>query len=441
MGDVQGSDSWDYNKRLNVVPPCDVLVAGGGIAGAMAAIAAARAGADTVLVEGCGFLGGTPVINAGQHYCFSGDSAGQGEIFDELVSELESLGATVPYQPWLPLGILEFDHATWDYRDASVGRYFDATVFPLVLQEMVLREEKLRVMLHTRVVDAVVKKRAIRAVIIHNISGLQAIQPRVVVDCTGDANIAAAAGFPCVTDDTPIPMSLRISLRDVGEQVTPVLPSWGVDYQSDAEMPMVALTIDKDRLADFRAKVVGYNPVDSTALTEAELSSRRKVLSIVHYLQTHGYPTLKLDSVSQQLGIRIGRRIAGEYTLTVEDVRKGAQFHDAVARGTANLTDMNLMDGSTEKQTHGELAVEVAPAYQIPYRSLIPQGSRNLLAAGRCMSADSWALSSARMMPTCAMMGQAAGLAAAWSAKGDGPVAAIDVSALQAELKAKGAKF
>jgi hypothetical protein len=102
---------------------------------------------------------------------------------------------------------------------------------------------------------------------------------------------------------------------------------------------------------------------------------------------------------------------------------------------------MNLMDGSTEKQTHGELAVEVAPAYQIPYRSLIPQGSRNLLAAGRCMSADSWALSSARMMPTCAMMGQAAGLAAAWSAKGDGPVAAIDVSALQAELKAKGAKF
>ena len=439
---MKGSDLWwEFSKRLNVVPPCDVLVAGGGIAGAMAAIMAARAGADTVLVEGYGSLGGTPVINAGQHYCFCGDSAGQGEIFDELVAELESLGATVPYEPWLPYGILEFDHDNWDYRDASVARYLNASMFPLVLQEMVLREEKLRVMLHTRVVDAVVKRGEIRAVVLYNISGLQAIQPRAVVDCTGDANVAAAAGFPCISDGSPIPMSLRISMRDVGEQVTPVLPSWGQDYEGDAEMPMVALTIDKDRLADFRSKVIGYDPVDADALTEAELSARRKVLNIVRYLQTHGYPTHTLDSISTQLGTRIGRRIAGEYTLTVDDVRSGAQFDDAIARGTANLTDMNLMDGSTEKQTHGELAVEVVPAYQIPYRSLIPQGSRNLLAAGRCMSADRWALSSARMMPTCAMMGQAAGLAAAWSAMGEGLVAEIDVAALQAELKVKRAEF
>ena len=158
-------------------------------------------------------------------------------------------------------------------------------------------------------------------------------------------------------------------------------------------------------------------------------------------LQTHGYPTHKLDSVSTQLGIRIGRRIVGEYTLTVDDVRSGAQFGDAVAQGTANLTDMNLMDGSTEKQTHGELAVEVVPAYQIPYRSLVPRGSRNLLVAGRCMSADSWALSSARMMPTCAMMGQAAGIAAAWSAQGRHPVTQVDIAALQGELGAKGAEF
>jgi hypothetical protein len=201
------------------------------------------------------------------------------------------------------------------------------------------------------------------------------------------------------------------------------------------------LTIDKDRVADFRTKVVGHNPVDSAALTAAELYSRQKVLSIVHYLQTHGYPTHKLDSVSPKLGIRIGRRIAGEYTLTVQDVRTGAKFHDAIARGTANLTDMNLMDGSTDQQRHSELAVEVVPAYQIPYRCLVPRGSHNLLVAGRCMSADSWALSSARMMPTCAMMGQAAGLAAAWSADGDASITTIDVNALQAELRAKGAKF
>jgi hypothetical protein len=441
MGEHRGNDTLSYTKRLKLLPSCDVLVAGGGIAGAIAAIAAARAGANTVLIEGYGILGGTPVINAGQHYCFSGDSGGQGEVFDELVSQLESLNATVPYEAWLPDSILEFDHETWDYRDASVGRYFDATVFPLVLQEMTLREKNLRLMLHTHVVDAVVEKRKIAAVIIHNRSGLQAVQPQTVVDCTGDANLAAGAGFPCTTDETPIPMSLCISLRDVGEQVTPVLPAWGVAYESPADLPMVALTIEKDRLADFRSKVIGYDPVDADAFTQAELSSRRKVLSIVHYLQTHGYPTHKLDSISAQLGIRIGRRIVGEYTLSVDDVRSGAQFDDAVARGTANLTDMNLMDGSTDKQTHGELAVEVVPAYQIPYRSLVPRGSSNLLVAGRCMSADSWALSSARMMPTCAMMGQAAGIAAAWSAKGGHPAEQVDVAALQSVLRAKGAEF
>lgn len=441
MGNVQGGHTYKYTKQLKVVPPCDVLVAGGGIAGAVTAIAAARAGATTLLIEGYGFLGGTPAVNAGQHYCFCGDSAGQGEIFDELVSELESVGATVPYESWLPHGILEFDHDNWDYRDASVGRYFDATVFPLVLQEMTLREKNLQLMLHTHMVDAVVEHRKIVAVIIHNKSGLQAVLPQSVVDCTGDANLAAAAGFSCTTDDTPVPMSLCISLRDVGKPVTPVLPAWGVAYESHADLPMVALTIEKDRLADFRSKVIGYDPVDAGALSKAELSSRRKVLRIVHDLQTHGYPTHKLDSVSTQLGIRIGRRIVGEYTLTVDDVRSGAQFGDAVAQGTANLTDMNLMDGSTEKQTHGELAVEVVPAYQIPYRSLVPRGSRNLLVAGRCMSADSWALSSARMMPTCAMMGQAAGIAAAWSAQGRHPVTQVDIAALQGELGAKGAEF
>ena len=77
-------------------------------------------------------------------------------------------------------------------------------------------------------------------------------------------------------------MSLCISLRDVGEPVTPVLPAWGVAYESHADIPMVALTIEKDRLADFRSKVIGYDPVDAGALSKAELSSRRKVLRIVH---------------------------------------------------------------------------------------------------------------------------------------------------------------
>jgi hypothetical protein len=161
----------------------------------------------------------------------------------------------------------------------------------------------------------------------------------------------------------------------------------------------------------------------------------------VHFLQTHGYENHRLDSISTQIGVRIGRRIVGEYTLSEDDTRRGARFKDGIARGTCNLSDRSLMDGSTDRQTHDELDVVVVPAYQIPYRSLIPRAGWNILVAGRCLSADYRALSSARMMPACAMMGQAAGAAAARSATTGRAVMDVDIPALQAELRAAGAEF
>jgi ribulose 1,5-bisphosphate synthetase/thiazole synthase len=435
-------ENLEFTKQLKLAPSCDVLVAGGGIAGTMAALAAARRGAQVVLLERYGFLGGMPVANAGPHYCFCGDTAGQGEIFDELVARLQELGAIVPYEPWDPEAILNFSHDHWDY---SVARYFDTTMYQLALQEMVLQEKGIRLLLHSRVVDVVADDGQVTALVFHNPSGLQAIQPLVVVDCTGDANLASAAGFPCTSgrdsDGMPLPMSLRLSLRDTGKPVEPVLPSWGKEYQQATEMPMVALTLDEDRLADFRLKVVGHDPADGDGITQAEVGSRRAVPSIVHFLQTHGYPDYKLEGISTQIGVRIGRRIVGEYTLSEEDTRKGASFRDGVARGTCNLSDMNLMDGSSNRQTHGELDVVVVPAYQIPYRSLVPRGGKNMLMAGRCLSADHRALSSARMMPACAMMGQAAGAAAARCANTGQLVMDVDIPSLQVELRARGAVF
>jgi len=434
--------SREYTVRAHDLPAPDVLVAGAGIAGCMAAIAAARAGARVLLVEAYGFVGGVPTITAGQHICFCGDSAGQGEIFDELVGELEQLDAIVPYLPWKAEDILTFSHEEWDY---GIARYFDATVFGLVLGEMVDREPGLEVLLHTRVVDVTAHDGRINEVLLHNKSGLHAVQPAVVIDCTGDADLCAAAGFPCISgresDGLPIPGALFITLRDIGEPVTPRLPAWGARYENAEEMPMVALTLSRERRADFRAKIAGHDMTEAAGLTRAELDSRRSVLSAVQYLQTHGYPTWKLDSVSPQVGIRIGRRIAGEYTLTADDTRRGATFDDGIGRGTCNLSDKSLMDGSSDRQTHAELDVEVVPPYQIPYRSLVPRGSKNVLVAGRCMSADSWALSSARMMPACAMMGQAAGIAAAWSAAAGGNVMQIDMGRLQKTLRARGARF
>ena len=435
-------EKFEFTKQIGLASPCDVLVVGGGIAGAMAALAAARRGAQVLLLERYGFLGGTPVANAGPHYCFCGDTAGQGQLFDELVAGLEELGAIVPYEPWDPGAILRFSHDDWDY---SAARYFDNTMYQLALQELVLREKGIKLLLHSRVIDGVMDDGQVTAVVFHNPSGLQAIQPQVVVDCTGDANLASTAGFPCTSgrdsDGMPLPMSLRLSLRDTGQPVAAVLPSWSERFEQTTDMPMVSLTLDQERIADFRVKVVGHDPASGEGITEAEATSRRGVPGIVHFLQTHGYPNHKLEGISAQIGVRIGRRIVGEYTLSEEDVRGGAPFKDGIARGTCNLSDRSLMDGSTNKQTHDELDVVVVPAYQIPYRSLVPRGGKNILVAGRCFSADHRALSSARMMPACAMMGQAAGAAAARSADTGRVVMDVDIPALQAELKAAGADF
>jgi len=432
----------EFTKRLRTLPPCDVLVAGGGIAGCMSAIAAARAGADALLVEGYGFLGGTPIIYGGSDFCFCGDTAAQGGAFDELVAELERLGATVPYEKWDPEAILRFDHAKWDL---SVARYFDANAFQIALQEMVRREANLRLLLHTRAVDAVVEDGKIVAAVIHNKSGLQAVRPRVVIDCTGDADLAAAAGFPCVRgregDGAPLPLSLRVTLRDIGKEVASVLPSWAGECGGGAALPVADLVLNKDRLVNLKASITGFDPVDGDGLTGAEVASRRAIPGIVHRLQTHGYPTCKLDSLATHVGIRMGRRIVGEYVLTVDDLRKGRRFDDAIARGSANLGGFASRDDSSASEERDGAALEVVPAYQIPYRSLIPKGGRGILVAGRCISADSRALSSARMVPTCAMTGQAAGLAAAWCAQSGSSVAEVDVAALQKELRARGAEF
>jgi len=432
----------EYTVKARELPAPDVLVAGGGIAGCMAAIAAARAGAQVLLVEACGSVGGVTTFTAGQHICFCGDSAGQGQIFDELVAELEQLDAIVPYQPWRAEDILTFSHEEWDY---GIARYFDATVFGLVLGEMVNREPKLDILFHTRVIDVAAQDGRIEDALLHNASGLHLVRPAVVIDCTGDANLCDMAGFPCIagreSDGMPIPGALFVTLRDIGEPVAPRLPSWGVEYENAEDMPMVALTLSRERRADFRVKVAGHDTTTAAGLTRAELESRRTVLSAVHHLQKHDYPTWKLDSVSPQVGTRIGRRIAGEYMLTADDARRGATFEDGIGRGTCNLSDKSLMDGSTDRQTHAELDVEIVPPYQIPYRSLVPKENKNVLVAGRCMSADSWALSSARMMPACAMMGQAAGIAAAWSAAAGKSVMEVDMGRLQETLRARGARF
>lgn len=181
--------------------------------------------------------------------------------------------------------------------------------------------------------------------------------------------------------------------------------------------------------------MVGYDATDPWDLSAAEIEAARKTISQLHFLNQQRLPGYILDHFPQQVGIREGRRIVGMDRLTEEDVREGARCDDAVARGTFYI---DFHDPTSDRAGY---AVErfQGPPYDISYGCLVPQGSQNLIAAGRCLSSDQVANSSARVMTSCAMMGQAAGIAAARAADGGTPIAQIDVAALRAALVERGA--
>jgi hypothetical protein len=164
--------------------------------------------------------------------------------------------------------------------------------------------------------------------------------------------------------------------------------------------------------------------------------------SMIHYVQRHpmgkhDLSTYKFDYISPRIGIREGRRAIGEYVLTADDLRAGRTFDDGVALGVFYL---DCMDPATDKRVYQiNWEERHVPPYQIPFRALVPRGSRNLLVAGRCLSADQLALSSARVMTTASMLGQAAGIAAAWAAGSGRPVGETPPAALRRELVKRGA--
>jgi len=425
---------YTFTRTLTELDPVDVLVAGGGMAGFSAAVAAARQGARVMLVEQHSDLGGTATIGGTAAFC--GETTGQGQVFDAVVRELERLEAIADYRPYAE-------------REA---RPFDHEVLKVVLQEQALAAG-VDLWVHTRVADVDSRDGRIEAVILHSKSGLQAIRPSVVVDATGDGDIVHQAGFPTSkgreSDGAQLPMSLNFFMRDAGRTVqqdlpaAPTAPGGALKvYDSPDDLPMLSVWPQGDGKVGLKLKVIGHDSTDGKSLTEAEVHARRLMWSMIHYVQRHpmGRHDLshyKFDYLSPRIGIREGRRAIGEYVLSGEDVRAGRTFDDGIALGVFYL---DCMDPATDKRVY-QIPWEERhiPPYHVPFRSLVPQGATNLLVAGRCFSADQLALSSARVMTTASMMGQASGIAAAWASGARRPVGETSTQSLVRELKNRGA--
>lgn len=430
-----------YTRSFDITLRPDVLVCGGGLAGIGAAVAAARAGASALLVERMGFAGGffTAVIGS----AFDG--------FIDLRTGRPAVGGVV-FEMLDRLGVLQGRDPlsvqfTYNGEISSLAEAPDAVV-PRTEPERfkkaaddILTDAGVQILFHTQVADAVVRDGRIEAVIVSNKDGLVAIAPKVVVDATGDADVAAWAGAPFEVNDPIQPMSLHFRVIDVHAPADMALRERCTRLFQQANRdgllqnfggPWPARFMDHDLY--FNTIRVPGNMTSPEDWTRAEIQGRRDAWTMFHLLKDHlpEFGNSYLIATGPTAGARESRRIVGEAVLTEDDVWSGRRQPDVVVLGAGKLD----RHGNSPATQHDEHHV---PPYDIAYRTLIPKGVDNLLVAGRCHSATSAALASSRLTATAMGMGQAAGVAAALAVRGEASVRAVSVTELQDRLVMLGA--
>ncbi len=449
-------------REIPIIAEADVIVCGGGPGGFSAAVAAARHGAKVILIERHGFLGG--LATAGLVAPILGHIASESHtpivagLLREITERMHALGCAPTYEESLQ---------EWGIR-------FDAEALKLVLDEL-CAEAGVQVRLHTYVSDVIKQGGEIRAVVVENKSGRQAILGRIFVDSTGDADVATRAGAPTTHgrafDGRGESMGGFFHLAGY-EPVSPERAQ-AIQEQLLHEMEdgrfhfynvgfLNANTQHKDHASPNMARFSGDS--DSAAdMTRGEQAVRRDVWELVRYLRANvaGFEDAYIQQTGPQVGPRESRQVVGPYALTGDDVHLGHKQPDAIARGSwwidihcplGNTYPVHLCTVECPKgvecpfwaaehermRTKAELYPPKGDWYDIPYRALLSVGVPNLLASGRCISATHEGMAGARVMGTCIAIGQAAGTAAALAVQSGVAPAEVNVAQLQQALRADG---
>jgi glycine/D-amino acid oxidase-like deaminating enzyme len=424
-------------ERIEVSEEVDLLVVGGGSAGTLAAVSAARLGLRSALVEQMPFLGGMSTGGCVGTFC--------GFYTQQRSGEVAPLVGGLPLE--IARTLLERNHAIGPipYETTAVLPYVPWGV-KLLLEELVRAEPGLHVRLHAKLTHALVEGGDIQGVVVQAGARRIALRARVYVDASGDAELARLAGAETLTGELPQYPSMMFTMQnvDVGQAIAslPGLPELlrqrfevdGLPRKSGNLIPtgrpgevIVALS----RL-EFEGR-----PVDAAAeeeLSWAELEGRAQAARLAEFLKQHvpGFSEAFLADSAPRLGIRETRKIAGEYTLREDDVLGGRKFEDGIGR-CAWPIERHVPGGETSWQF-----LEAGAWYTLPYRCLLPKRPRNLLVAGRCLSAESAAFASARVIGPCMLAGQAVAAAARLMHERHTSAADVDVDALRAQLSVLG---
>jgi hypothetical protein len=411
--------------QIPVIARPDVLVVGGGSAGLSAAVAAARNGAEVLLVERFSYLGGLATGGLIILLLTMDDGAGNqtvGGLCQEIVDRMARRDAV--YYP-------QKDH--WDDRDPKLVEHyrrwglvwgspaadghrvrysvaFDPYAFITAGDEMV-KESGVRVLYQTWACEPVVEEGSIKAVVIQNKKGRQAVVPTVVVDATGDGDIFAAANEPFELERVhPWLWFLMSGVKDMEQAFE---AGKGLFFRTPGSGHALVPWGGEARL---NRKIDATDPRE---VSEALVECRQMVMDEASRLRSNvpGFEDAYVSLIADQLGITESRRLQGEYVMQRDDLDR--RFDDTIAR-TGHWTKYDCV-------------------YNVPYRSLLPSTIDNLLVAGRCISVDHRVHHATKEIPPCMATGEAAGTAAAMAIQSSSPVKSLDVAALQVRLREQGA--
>ncbi|HML48721.1 MAG TPA: FAD-dependent oxidoreductase [Clostridia bacterium] len=442
----------------------DLVVCGGGPAGFACAVSAARKGLKVALVERSGCLGGT-ATGVGINQLLGGRKLNEaskqhvrvvGGLFDELTDRLIAQGDAVEPNT-IPL---DFNPHGWYPRMAS-GIVFDENAMKIALDDL-CEAAGVRVYYNTVLTGAEKEGARIAAAIVWNKDGFIRLRADSFADCTGDADLACFSGCACDKgrdgDNLMTPCSVEMHLEHVDAHAL-------VSYQNEHSSPKLVeiirelkekgvwtfphemfVTVRLVPTDVFLVNVVCLYGVDGTSeasVSRALADGRRECLKLFHVARAHfpGFENARIRKIGDVLGVRETRRIHGRYTVTVEDALSGRRYDDCIAATTYNFDlldpvkhNYDPMMGDTRNPNANRKHVVI----RIPYRSLLPISTENLIVAGRCVSTDREVLGPVRIMGPCMMMGQAAGTAAALSRKHNGNFGLVDASTLRETLWADG---
>lgn len=415
----------------------DLIVVGGGFAGTAAAIAAARLGQDTLLIERDNCLGGAAcnaLVNPFMPFWTMMPETGERRalcngIFREVLDELKHEGG------------LDGE------KDYSM--VFDEEILKLVLNRMALRAG-VKLLFHANLCAAHVQDGRIVSVACSTVGGMLTLSADRFIDATGDAELSAISGCEFqlgrAQDHLCQPMTLCFRMGGVDKEkfrknrakITPLYQKLRAEGKiSNPREDVLIFDNMNDGVLHFNStRIVRRNPTDAFDVTQAEIDAREQVYELHRFLKENieGFENSRVLSTAMRIGARESRMVTGDYVLTAEDLKAYARFDDAIAAGNYDI-DIHNPEGTGTSHYF----FENGKWYTIPYRCLVVKGMENLLVAGRCISSTHEAQASYRVMPIVCCIGEAAGTAAGIAGRDGTTLRGVNIAEVQRILRAGGA--